>query len=238
MTREMKLLFLALILCILGYIGEVRAAEICWQNPSENEDGTALNDLVKITLYAGPTSGGDYDRFVDVETMEPGGEVCYVWALPVGTWYVVGTATDTLGNESVWSNEVEKIEDGGPVHPTIVTDPFQEGGVTENARVFIGVTGKPVTIRLTSRPYRMWVMEYGLEVPDENDDSYAHFFASQGTYAEDAEGWTWTYVPPQAGMYYIQTRQSAGDPWVRSMDQENGVLFYYTLAAPTDGGIE
>lgn len=44
--------------------------EVCWQNPSQNQDGTALTDLTKVTVYYSlePIVGGATDQQVPLPT--------------------------------------------------------------------------------------------------------------------------------------------------------------------------
>ena len=80
--------------------------------PSENQDGTALTDLDYVSLLWGGTSG-NYVGSSNI-IMPAGGTVEEVliinWSPGVSSGpfnlYIVGTATDTTGNVSGYSNEV------------------------------------------------------------------------------------------------------------------------------------
>ena len=86
------------------------AFEVCWHNPSENIDGTALTDLVAVRVYYGDTARM-YTQTVDFAETVPGAQVCHV-VIPAepGSYFVAATAIDRDGNESQYSNEVIKAE--------------------------------------------------------------------------------------------------------------------------------
>ena len=76
---------------------------LTWDAPTINADGTALTGLAGYKIYYG-TSTGSYTTTVDA-----GNFTTYtVPALSAGTYYFAVTAYDTSGNESNYSNEVNK----------------------------------------------------------------------------------------------------------------------------------
>jgi len=78
-------------------------ARLTWDAPSENEDGTFLDDLAGFKVYYGPA----LDNYTQIDTIDnPTVTTHLVENLGPGTWFFVVTAYDTIGNESVYS-EVE-----------------------------------------------------------------------------------------------------------------------------------
>lgn len=82
-------------------------------DPTENEDGTPLTDLAGIKIYEGSVSGGPYVEVEDVANCDS----IPVQVRPAGTYYLVGTAYNVAGIESVYSNEVEKVVDPSAPNP-------------------------------------------------------------------------------------------------------------------------
>jgi hypothetical protein len=103
--------FLLILLIIVAAMGLVRGAwggtaTLTWQAPTTNEDGvTPLTDLAGFKIYVGEGTA-NYSSSIDV-----GNVLTYtVENLVEGiTYYFVATAYDTSGNESVYSNEVNKL---------------------------------------------------------------------------------------------------------------------------------
>jgi hypothetical protein len=81
-------------------MGRLRLA---WQAPTENVDGTPIEGLSSYRIHVGNYSG-DYDEVVTVS----GDATSHTLNLPSGTYYVVVTAVDLDGHESVFSNEVHR----------------------------------------------------------------------------------------------------------------------------------
>jgi len=77
---------------------------ISWQAPTQNVDGSALNDLAAFRIYVGTTSRS-YDTQIDV--IDPRASSRFVELLP-GDYVFAMTAIDADGNESAFSNEVAK----------------------------------------------------------------------------------------------------------------------------------
>jgi hypothetical protein len=83
----------------------VRIADLSWDAPTENVDGTPLTDLAGYNIYWGTVSR-QYD--FSVALSDPG-LLSYQIQLAPGTYYFSMTATDVDGNESAFSNEVSKL---------------------------------------------------------------------------------------------------------------------------------
>jgi hypothetical protein len=77
---------------------------LSWTVPTEREDTTPLliSEIAGYRVYYGSVAG-DYQNQVDVDSSL---NVAQVPALPSGTYYVVVTAIDTEGRESLYSPEV------------------------------------------------------------------------------------------------------------------------------------
>jgi hypothetical protein len=78
---------------------------LSWTPPTENEDGTVLQNLAGYTLYFG-TKSGQYTEQVRINT--PGISSYVIENLLPDTYYVVATAFTTSGVESRYSNEAVK----------------------------------------------------------------------------------------------------------------------------------
>ena len=78
---------------------------LSWTPPTENADGTALEDLAGYKLYFGTTSGR-YTNEVLIDT--PGISSYVIENLLPDTYYIVATAFTTSGVESGYSNEAVK----------------------------------------------------------------------------------------------------------------------------------
>lgn len=79
--------------------------QLSWYPPATNTDGSPINDLAGYRVYYGTTSG-DYSNYVDV-----GNVTTYqIGNLTDGqNYYFAATAYDTSGNESIYSNEINKF---------------------------------------------------------------------------------------------------------------------------------
>jgi len=77
---------------------------LSWVAPTQNVDGTTLNDLAGYRIYYG-TESRAYSDMVDVTAP---GSTSHTLYLPSGDYYMAMTALDGDGNESAYSNEVLK----------------------------------------------------------------------------------------------------------------------------------
>jgi len=85
-----------------------------WAAPTQNEDGSALDDLAGYRVYWGQDPGGPYEHSADIG--DPAETSHVVKEIPDGTWYFVMTAVNADQAESTLSNEVSiEIENGAPV---------------------------------------------------------------------------------------------------------------------------
>ena len=94
---------------------------LSWTAPTENTDGTPLTDLAGYKIYYGPDPG-NYDFIFDIP--DPLAITTIVEGLAPGTYRFVGTAYNTAGIESVYSNEITKqvVIDGTiPLPPSNLT---------------------------------------------------------------------------------------------------------------------
>ena len=87
---------------------EPALVELRWQPPTENVDGSALEDGTAYRIYVGETSGA-YTRQIDVPDWAVNNWLVAFEAHEAGVtrWFAV-TAFDSEGNESDYSNEVTK----------------------------------------------------------------------------------------------------------------------------------
>lgn len=76
-----------------------------WQAPTQNVDGSTLDDLAGYRIYYGASSGSYRET---LEVADPQASSLAL-ALSSGTYYVVMTALDADGNESGYSNEIVKL---------------------------------------------------------------------------------------------------------------------------------
>jgi hypothetical protein len=93
--------------------------QICWQNPTQNIDGTPVDEPLTIQLAYGPESG----NYLWVHDGPPQ-PTCRNLRVAPGVYYVVATATDVDGRVSRLSNEVVKEETrlDGPSGGHVLTD--------------------------------------------------------------------------------------------------------------------
>lgn len=76
-----------------------------WTAPSAREDGSPLSpsEIAGFNIYYG-TEAGDYQDQIIID--DPSAENAQVEELPPGTYYLVVTAVDTDGRESLYSPEI------------------------------------------------------------------------------------------------------------------------------------
>lgn len=95
----MKNIILA-IACLLIIAGQAHAdVTLSWTAPTENADGSKLNDLAGFKIYE--VINGAYNEVADV----PKDSTTATVTLGEGDRCFVGTAYDTSGNESKYTNE-------------------------------------------------------------------------------------------------------------------------------------
>lgn len=101
----MKKIFLTVILVLSIVSLCFGAVTINWIPPTENEDGTKLNDLAGYRIYYGEDSG-NYKKVIRIKNKEQTNYILLGHLKPDKTYYFVITAFDTSGNESDPSKEV------------------------------------------------------------------------------------------------------------------------------------
>jgi hypothetical protein len=85
----------------------VRVADktLRWQAPSQNVDGTPLDDLAGYVIYWGTNSR----NYTDSQTISSPATTQWVATMAPGEYYFALTAFDSENNESGYSNEILKI---------------------------------------------------------------------------------------------------------------------------------
>lgn len=208
----------------------IAALHLCWVNPTENVDGSPLEDLNLVRLYAGAETG-NYDQVAVVMATNPGEEQCHDWNLDPGTYHIAATASDVDGNESAYSNEVVKIVPG-----IALAAPTQEGAASQQVNMIIGETGKPVIQEIDigdNQYFMVHLVEWGNTLPDLKG-------GEDGSWSTSPDGNpVWTFTPKTAGLFYIRVRSCDSNytncsEWSNGYDQ--GHMFFFKLQAP-DGGI-
>ena len=114
--RIQNFLFAVVIVLLLSLSGVAQAATVTltWDPPTTNADGTPLTDLAGYKVYHGTTSR-TYGPPVDA-----GNVTSYtLTGIPEGVRYFTVTAYDTSGNESTYSNEVQKQVVIPPMPPAL-----------------------------------------------------------------------------------------------------------------------
>ena len=106
---------------ILELLFAVATFNVCWENPTENIDGTAIDDLERVMIYYGPNSQAD-EGVLPYITDQPGAQLCSdVQTEGPGDYHVRMTAIDRDNNESGFSNmAVKSAVDTSPQGPIIV----------------------------------------------------------------------------------------------------------------------
>lgn len=81
------------------------SATLTWNPPTQNTDGSPLNDLAGYKIYWG-TAQGSYTSSVTINN--PGLSSYVVEQLTPATWHFAVTAVNSVGVESSYSNEATK----------------------------------------------------------------------------------------------------------------------------------
>lgn len=100
-------------------------ADLSWQPPTQNTDGTPLTNLAGYKAYAGPAAG-TYNQSVTYNN--PGLTNARVCMQPPGMRYFVVTAFNTNNVESSFSNVASKMIVGLPPNPPTVPQPVTIAG--------------------------------------------------------------------------------------------------------------
>ena len=79
---------------------------VSWTPPTLNDDDSPLLDLAGFKIYYG-TAQGNYPTFIQIDN--PGIATYVVQNLTPNTYYFVSTAFNSIGAESVFSNEAVKV---------------------------------------------------------------------------------------------------------------------------------
>jgi Divergent InlB B-repeat domain len=116
------------------FLPDVFSAQVTlsWDSPSTNTDGTPLTDLSGYKVYYGTTTRS-YTQTIDV-----GNTNTYtVSNLSDGTYYFAVTASNMSGNESVYSNEVNKTIQSTPQIYTINASAGTGGSISPSGSVIV-----------------------------------------------------------------------------------------------------
>lgn len=81
-------------------------AEMTWEPPTTNSDGTPLTQLAGYRIYYGTTSPLDKSTSLSIDV---GTDTSFTLSgLDAGTYFFAATAYDAMGNESALSEEASK----------------------------------------------------------------------------------------------------------------------------------
>ena len=86
-------------------MSSVSLMRVNWVAPTENVDGTPLTDLASYRIYYGLFSRS----YTDQVAVNNSAATSFSVAVPGGTYYVAMTAIDGEGNESGYSNEIQRV---------------------------------------------------------------------------------------------------------------------------------
>jgi PKD repeat protein len=150
------------------------SVQLNWTPPTTNADGTALNDLAGYKVYHGSGSR-QYTASVDV-----GNVTSYTLSGLTGgrLYYIAVTASDTSGNESVYSDEI-------PVTPTDTPPP---GAPVANftANHTVGNAPLPVNFADTSTTpsgsITSWTWNFGVNNATSTLRHPSYTYQAPGTY--------------------------------------------------------
>lgn len=110
--QAISCLVLASVAMLFLFAGPLFADDnnLSWVAPTENVDGSALDDLAGFRIYRSVDSpGGDYELIVDID--DPTATTYLDADRGQGLHCYVATAYDEAGNESSFSNEACKAID-------------------------------------------------------------------------------------------------------------------------------
>jgi hypothetical protein len=88
--------------------GSANAVTLSWEPPTENTNGTSLNNLSGYRIYYGERSG---DYTTSIEVANPGVTTYVVENLPSGQYYFSMTSYTSSGAESGFTPEVSTVID-------------------------------------------------------------------------------------------------------------------------------
>lgn len=121
----MKILPLYILFLSLFFVGIALAAEfveepncfvtLAWDTPTTNADGSPMKDLAGFKIYGATKSGGPY--VVVAETNEKTNQITVSCKEHT---YFVATASNSLGVESDFSNEVHAPKPNAPTQLRII----------------------------------------------------------------------------------------------------------------------
>jgi hypothetical protein len=124
---------------LLATMSRLWAAEanLSWQAPTTNEDGSPLTDLDRYNIYYGPVSRGSQTNPADFQYPSSvpisAGQISYTLTglTPGQIYYAAVTAMNTSGNESAYSNEITIVAQdsggGGDSSTPLVAATFDTG---------------------------------------------------------------------------------------------------------------
>ena len=147
---------------------------VCWQNPSENVDGSILDNLTRVRVHYELTSDTSINGNIPFDTDEEGAERCESIDVPqAGEYEVFARAINLLGEVSADSNHVMKmaVEDANPPAPPII--------LQQEATVFTVV----------KQPDRFVLLPIGT-VPAGTECSQVEFVNGHGVVPNAAVQWT------------------------------------------------
>lgn len=97
--------------------GQVNPTRLLWELPTTNVDGTPVDDLGGTKVYRSSVTGGPYILVTTINDPTAVEALISTFNLAHGQHYVVITAIDLAGNESVDSNQVAFFLDKTSTNP-------------------------------------------------------------------------------------------------------------------------
>lgn len=194
--------------------------QVCWQPPTENVDGTPADNLAGFNIYW----GNSRLSMNEVVYVEGGTVTCHNWPMQPGEYYFRMTAINDRNEESDFSNVIQRAEPEG--QPVVFTDVEQAGSSTIDGRLVVGQTGVPLTVHYGGGGPSVYFRLISYD---------ATTFQTHVLMGTSSTG-SWTFTPPRAGLYELGVSQDGGTTWRNSSD--DGLVFFFKLAAPSGGGID